>query len=172
MEKKLTFDRIFQNNFVNKQKWSSSPGHWDLPVVGSFYFFLVLPQTLEKGKNILQLTPGAMSLSLLMSLLVTPSSVVAKLVHQCLIFQLYTHVQLFATPWTEALQASLSFTISWSLLKLMSIESVMPSNHLVLYHPLVLLPSIFPSIRWLFTSHGQSIGASDSAPVLPMNIQG
>ena len=47
MEKKLTFDRIFQNNFVNKQKWSSSPGHWDLPVVGSFYFFLVLPQTLN-----------------------------------------------------------------------------------------------------------------------------
>ena len=88
------------------------------------------------------------------------------------IFQLYTHVQLFATPWTEALQASLSFTISWSLLKLMSIESVMPSNHLVLYHPLVLLPSIFPSIRWLFTSGGQSIGVSASASVLPMNIQG
>ena len=51
-----------------------------------------------------------------------------------------------ATPWTAALQASLSFTISQSLLKLMSIESVMPSNHLVLCHPL-LLPSIFPSIR-------------------------
>ena len=51
------------------------------------------------------------------------------------------------TPWTAAHQASLSFTISWSLLKLMSIESVMPSNHLVLCCPLLLLPSVFPSIR-------------------------
>ena len=51
------------------------------------------------------------------------------------------------TPWTVACQASLSFIISWSLLKLMSTESVMPSNHLILYHPLPLLPSIFPSIR-------------------------
>ena len=60
--------------------------------------------------------------------------------------QLFSHGQLFATPWTAALQASLSITNSWSLLKLMSIESVMPSNHLALCHPLLLLPSIFPSI--------------------------
>ena len=52
-----------------------------------------------------------------------------------------------ATPWTAAWQASLSITSSWSLLKLMSIELVMPSNHLILCHPLLLLPSIFPSIR-------------------------
>ena len=51
------------------------------------------------------------------------------------------------TPWTAARQASLSFTISWSLIKLMSVESVMLSNHLVLCHPLLLLPSVFPSIR-------------------------
>ena len=57
-----------------------------------------------------------------------------------------SYAQPFANPWTAARQASLSFTISWSLLKLMSIESVMPSNHLILCHPL-LLPSIFPSIR-------------------------
>ena len=56
-------------------------------------------------------------------------------------------VQLLVTPWTAARQASLSFTVSRSLLKLMSIELVMPSNHLVLCHPLLLLPSIFPSIR-------------------------
>ena len=56
-------------------------------------------------------------------------------------------VKLFAIPWTAACQASLSFTTSQSLLKLMSIESVMPSNHLILCHPLLLLPSIFPSIR-------------------------
>ena len=56
-------------------------------------------------------------------------------------------VQLLATPCTAARQASLSITNSWSLLKLMSIQLVMPSNHLSLYHPLLLLPSIFPSIK-------------------------
>ena len=61
--------------------------------------------------------------------------------------QLLSHVQLFETPWTAAHQASLSITNSWSLLKLMYIESVMPSNHLILCCPLFLLPSIFPSIR-------------------------
>ena len=60
---------------------------------------------------------------------------------------LLSHVQLFETPWTVARQASLSFTISWSLLKLMFIELVMPSNHLILYHPVIFLPSIFPSIK-------------------------
>ena len=61
--------------------------------------------------------------------------------------QSLSRVQLFATPWTAARQASLSFTISQSLIKLMSIESVMPFNHLILCCPLLLLPSIFPSIR-------------------------
>ena len=81
-----------------------------------------------------------------------------------------------ATPWTAARQASLSFTVSQSMLKLMSIESVMPSNHLILYQPLLLLPSIFPSIRvfpmsQLFASGGQSIKVSASTSVLPVNIQ-
>ena len=58
-----------------------------------------------------------------------------------------SHALLFVTPWTAACQASLSITNSWSLLKLMSIESVMHSNHFILCHPLLLLPSIFPSIR-------------------------
>ena len=61
--------------------------------------------------------------------------------------QLLSRVQFFATPWTAIQQASLSTTNSWSLLKLMSIESVMPSNHLILCRHLLLLPSIFPSIR-------------------------
>ena len=60
--------------------------------------------------------------------------------------QLLCRVRLFATPWTAARQTSLSITTSWSLLKFMSIDSVMPSNHLILCHPL-LLPSAFPSIR-------------------------
>ena len=91
--------------------------------------------------------------------------------------QLVSRVRFFATPWTAACQASLSFTISWSLLKLMSIESVMPSSHLILCRPLLLLPSIFPSIRvflmsQLFISSGQHTETSASASVLPMNIQG
>ena len=86
-------------------------------------------------------------------------------------------VWLFTTPWTAVQQASLSFTTYQSLLKLMSIKSVMPSNHVVLCHPLLLLLSIFPSIRvfsnsWFYASGGQSIGASGSASPLPMNIQG
>ena len=90
--------------------------------------------------------------------------------------QLLSHVWLFATPWSAAHQASLSFTNSWSLLKLMSIKLVMPPNHLILCHPLLFLPSIFPSIRdfsnesvlhirwpnyWSFSFN----------IVLPMNIQ-
>ena len=76
----------------------------------------------------------------------------------------------------RACQASLSITNSWSSPKLMSIESVMPSNHLMLCHPLLLLPSIFPSIRvfpmsQFFASGSQSIVVSASSSVLPMNIQ-
>ena len=91
--------------------------------------------------------------------------------------QSHSCLWLFVTPWTAALQASLSFTISQSLLKFMSIESVMASNYLILCRPLVLLPSIFPSIR-VFSSESAlrirwpNIGASDSASVLPVNIQG
>ena len=85
-------------------------------------------------------------------------------------------VWLFATPWTAACQVSLSVTNSQSLLKLMSIESVMPSNHLILCDPLLLPPSVFPGIRVfsnesVLWSGGQSIGVSASTSVLPMNIQ-
>ena len=81
--------------------------------------------------------------------------------------QSLSRVWLFVTPWTAARQASLSITISCSLLKLMSIKSVMPSNHLNLCCPPFLLPSIFPSIRvfqmsQFFTSDGQGIGVSAS----------
>ena len=88
----------------------------------------------------------------------------------------------FATPWTTARQASLSFSISQSLLRLTSIDSMKPCNHLLLNHPLLLLPSIFPSIRvfsndWaLHNRHWstccQSTGALASASVLSVNIQG
>ena len=89
--------------------------------------------------------------------------------------QLLSRIRLFATPWTAACQASLSITSSYGLLKVMSIESVMSSNHLILCRPF-LQSSIFPSIRifpisQFFASGSQSIGASVSASVLPMNIQ-
>ena len=85
-------------------------------------------------------------------------------------------VRLFATPWTAACQASLSITNFWSLLKLMSIESVMPSNHLILCRPLSSCLQCFPAsgffpVIQFFASGGQSIGVSASASVLPMNIQ-
>ena len=95
------------------------------------------------------------------------------------IVQSLSHVQLFATPWTAACQASLSFTISQSLPKLISIESVMPPNNLILCHPL--FPPDFNLsqyqvlLQWvstLATAGGQSIGASGLASVPPMNIQG
>ena len=91
-------------------------------------------------------------------------------------FQLLSCVWLFATPWPAAHQASLSFTISQSLLKFMSIESVRPSNHLILCHPFSFWPQSFPAsgsfqMSQLFASGGQSIGVSASSAVLPMNIQ-
>ena len=90
--------------------------------------------------------------------------------------QSLSRVWLFVTSWTAAHQASLSITNSWSLLKLMSIESVMPSNHLILCRPLFLPPSIFLAsgsfpMSQFFASSSQSIGVSASASVLPINIQ-
>ena len=79
-------------------------------------------------------------------IMITPFSQLERLYSDSSV-QSLSRVSLFATPWTSARQASLSITNSWSLLKLMSIESVMPSNHLILCCPLLLLPSIFPRIR-------------------------
>ena len=100
------------------------------------------------------------------------------LVCSFVIVQSLTHVQIFVTPWTAAHQASLSLTISWSLLNLMSAESVMPSNHLILCCPLLLPSSIFPSIpvfsnesalyiRWpKYWSIGFNISPSNEHPGL------
>ena len=91
--------------------------------------------------------------------------------------QLLSCVWLFVTPWPATCQASLSITNSRNLLKFMSIESVMPFNHLILFRPLLFLPQSFPGsgsfpMSQFFTSGGQSIGVSALASVLPMNIQG
>ena len=98
-------------------------------------------------------------------------------VKQFVVVQSLSFARLFVIPWTAARQASLSFPISWSLLRFMSNESVMLSNHLILCHSLLLLPSIFPSIRVFsnrpaLASGGQSIGTSASGSVLSINIQG
>ena len=123
----------------------------------------------EKG---LTQEPGNFSLLLCITL----SKLVNMSRSQLSSVQSLGRVQLFVTLWTAAQQASLSITNSWSLLKSMSIESVMPSNHLILCHPLLLLPSIFPAsgsfqMSQLFSSGGQSIGVSASTSVLPMNTQ-
>ena len=91
---------------------------------------------------------------------IIPDVTFNSLKYSVVVVQSLSHVRHFVTSWTTVHQGSLSFTISWSLLKLMSIELVMASNHLVLCHPLLLLPSLFPSIRvflmsWLFTLGGQ-----------------
>ena len=129
------------------------------------FALLLIPGTFITTKDRSHLVPTASS--------VTPTHDING--NSVAVVQLLRCVRLFATPWTTAHQASLSFTISWSFFKLMSIESVMPSNHFILCCPLLLLPSIFPSIRVfsndpVFTSGGQSIGVSASASVLPMNI--
>ena len=72
---------------------------------------------------------------------------ISHFIYMHFVVQLFSHVLLFVTPWTAACHASLSITSCWILLKLMSTELVMSSNHLILCHPLLLLPSIFPSIR-------------------------
>ena len=97
-------------------------------------------------------------------------------IHKWHSVQSLSHVQLFVTPCTAARQTSLSVTNSWSLLKFTSIQSVMPSNHLILCHPLLLLPSIFPRIRVFsnesaFLIRWPKYWSLASTSVLPMNIQ-
>ena len=102
---------------------------------------------------------------------------IIRLLHHKLIVRLLSRVWLFVTPWTAACQASLSFTISQSSIKLMSIESMMPSNHLILCHPLFLLPSVFRGIRVFSRESALHIRWSkywsfSLTIILPMNIQG
>ena len=105
-----------------------------------------------------------------------PSCLQDKLLTSRHVVQSLSCVQLFATLWTIACQAFLSFTIFWSLLRFRSMESVILSNHLILCCPLLLVPSSFPAsesfpMSQLFSWGGQSTGASASASVFPMNIQ-
>ena len=130
-------------------------------------FQILSAKCFEKDKNRAVIAPGSW---VMWSFLILKGSLVSKVSF----VQWLSRVRLFSFPWTAACQASLSFTILWSLLELMSIESVMTSNLLILCRPLLLLQSFpasgsFPMSR-LFASGGQRIGAS--ASVLPMSIQG
>ena len=121
------------------------------------------------------LSPKDDASGFILKLICVPSFWLDKL--WCPVVESLSHVWLFVTPPTAACQASLSFTISQSLLKLMSILSVMSSNYLILCRPLLLLPSIFPRIRvfpmsQLFASRGQSIGVSATASVFSMTSYG
>ena len=115
-------------SYSPQRPYTIAPGHMRLP--------LCFDHDLWKKSTSRSLKPLCFGLSLLEQPILHFSSV-----------QSLSRVRLFATPWITARQASLSITNSWSLLKLMSIESVMPSSHLILCRPLLLLPSIFPSIR-------------------------
>ena len=88
------------------------------------------------------------------------------------VVQSQSHVQPFATPWTAARQASLSFAISWSLLKLMSIDSVMPSKHLIPCYPFLLLPSIFPSIRVFSNEFVLLVFSNEANPASLETVEG
>ena len=104
----------------------------------------------------------------------TPGSPIGPLL--AVLFQSLSRVQLFVTPWTAAHQASLSFTTSQSLFKLMSIHLMMPSNHFILCRPLLLLPSIFLSIRFFSNESALCIRwpkywSISPAIVFPVNIQ-
>ena len=134
--------------------------HSNNEIEQSHSYFLISPFIPRKYGN--QMDLSILSLSLFVFYIVLVQSL------SC--------VRLFVTPWTAACQAFLSITKSRSLLKLMSIKSVMPSNHLILCHCFSFPPSIFPSTRVFSTesvliSGGQSIGVSALASVLSMNIQ-
>ena len=115
--------------------WQAAPSTWGVLEVGPY-------KTFAKMKGQYSFFPFSTSSNPGKS-----NSSTDGLSLEFIVFQLLSHVQLSATPWTAARQASLSFTVSQSLLKFMSIESVMLFNHPILCHPLLLLPSIFPSIR-------------------------
>ena len=136
----------------------------------------------ELGVNSIRLTQGLSNTHSTSTLIITVKNVCllpnssANFTQCSAVVQWLSCVQLFATPWTAALQVSLSLTTSQSLPKFMSINSVMLSNHLILCCPLSFCLQSFPlsgsfSRSQFFESGGQSTGASASASVLPMNIQ-
>ena len=127
---------IYSSILAWRIPWTEEPGELQSRASQLNYHFPLLSQTMSACPNLCLLLTS-------IGLRIVPQ----KTWRQFSSVQSFSHVHLFATPWTAARQASLSITNSQSLLKLMSIESVMLSNHLILCRPLLLLPSFFPSIR-------------------------
>ena len=155
--------------------------HFAQFLIGLFVSLLISTYLYILDDNILSDTSFiniSSSLCLLFSLFLTVYFAEQKflilMTSNYVVVQSLSCVQLFATPWTAAQQVSLSFTVAQSLLKFISIESVMPSNHLILCFPLLLLPSIFPSIK-VFSNE---LAIHNRWPkywsfsILPINIQG
>ena len=133
----------------------------------------ILPGEFHGQRSLASPVHGVTRVGHRVEVLQIPKDDTIKVLHSVSFSSVAQSCRLFATPWTAACQACLSIVNSWSLLKLMSIESVIPSKHIILCHPLLLLPSIMPSFRVFSneSSGGQSIGVSALASVLPMNTQ-
>ena len=177
-------DRPFKDGFLEEQRawnlfllipkrmtWTGSVS-WSQDRIPRSPFW---PRVCGKRDDVADWWTVASKLQFIRSSCLTTSGIIVTGAQSAVAVQSLRRVWLFVTPWTVAHQASLSFTVSLSLLRLMSIESVMPSNHLILCDPLLLLPSVFPAsgsfpMSQLFASSGQSIEAS--ASILPMNILG
>ena len=137
----------------------ASPLHFDVACLSLVGSNILLSMVVQQQVVILEFLQEKMSAhpSTLPSCSIFLFNICTHIIYTCAYIHTYTymstccsllsHVLLFVTPWTASCQASLSFTVSQNLLKLMSIESAMPSNHIILCHPLLLLPSIFPSFR-------------------------
>ena len=132
----------------------------------------ILPGEFHGQRSLASPVHGVTRVGHRVEVLQIPKDDTIKVLHSVSFSSVAQSCRLFATPWTAACQACLSIVNSWSLLKLMSIESVIPSKH-ILCHPLLLLPSIMPSFRVFSneSSGGQSIEVSASTSVFPMNIQ-
>ena len=166
------YDYVIQSLYYTVDPWI--PPHPQHSIKSACNFIVSPPHALSPCQQLLVwsqflLKPGLLAVPWVWVLFRQP---------QVAAVQSLSCVWLFVAPWTTARWASLSITVSWSLLRLMCIESVTPSNQLILCYPLLLLPSVFPSIgpfptSWLLASGGWiSTGGSASSWVLPMNIQG
>ena len=160
---------IYDGILCKRQIYLCCFNHWDFPVVCGFGMSWLIQALILKQKIIRSRSLGS-----------TKCLLSCEALHSAgefFVVQSLSPVWVFATSWTAAPQASLSITNSQSLLILMSIELVMPSDNLILCYLLLLLPQSLPAsgsfpVSWLFASGGQGTGASASTSVLPMSTQG
>ena len=160
---------MFSGSKQNPEAWAQSPGIWNSRFVWLKNSWAQKPQWSQRTEQLCLPNHPAAAATSAVPRAWGPAPVPSKSLRGSCLFvvQSLNCVWLFVTPWIAARQAPLSSIISWSWLSLMSIESVMPSIHLILCHPLLLLPSIFPSIR-IFPMIGSSYQV---AKVLELQLQ-